>query len=141
MPLTAVPTLPANVDSAHRTVSPVSTSVSLAEHVAAGARIAGECCVARIDAGLAHCIAGVGVGHCDRAVVGAGDGDGERRARGRAVGILDGVGEHVLRRSALRQRIGVGIGIVERVAVAAVAVERERAIGAAHGVPTLPAVR
>ena len=66
----------------------MSTSVSLAEHVAAGARVSGECCVARIDTGLAHRIAGVGVGHRDRAVVGAGDGDGERGARGRAVGIL-----------------------------------------------------
>ena len=36
------------------------------EHVAAGARIAGECGVARIDAGLAHRIARIGVGHCDR---------------------------------------------------------------------------
>ena len=43
-----------------------------------------------------------------------------------------------MRRRALRQRIGVGVGVVERVALAAVAVDRERAVGAGDGCPTLP---
>ena len=132
MPLTACRHCRRCVDSAHRTgVAGVHIGV-VGEHVAAGARIAGECCVAGIDTGLAHRIATVGVGHRDRAVVGAGDGDGERGARGRAVGIAHRVIEHLGGALPLRQRIGVGIGVVEGVGVAAVAVERERAVGAAH---------
>ena len=83
------------IHSTHRTgVAGIHIGV-VAEHVAAGARVSGECCVARIDTGLAHRIAGIGVGHCDRAVIGAGDGDGERSARGGAVGIAHRVIEHL----------------------------------------------
>ncbi len=61
-------------------------------------------------------------------VVGAGDCDGELRGIGRAAHISDRVGEHVLTRRARHQRLGVGIGVVERVGPGAVGIERQAAV-------------
>src|SRR5688500_6830576 len=55
----------------------------------------------------------------NRPVLGAGDGDGQRRRVGGAELVAHRVGEHLGGGGALRQLVGVGIAVVERVAPAA----------------------
>ena len=74
-------------------------------------------------------------GHCGgsrqnhRRVVGAVDGDGQRRSRGIAVLVGDRVGKGLAQRFAGIEPLHRGQRIVERVGVGAVGVERDRAIG------------
>src|SRR6185312_5078554 len=103
------------------------------QHVAGCGGIAGEGGVAGVDAGLGDDIGAVHIGDGDRCVVGAGDGDGEGGG-GRGAEIVDhGVGELVGDDLALGQGVGVWIGIVEGVGVAAVGVDGDRAVGSGDG--------
>ena len=104
-----------------------------------GEHIAHRNGVARNDAGLDDRIARIGVGRRDRRIIGAGDGDGQRRRRGGAVEVHDRVGEHLGGGRALRDRVGVPIGVVQRVEVAAVGVDDDGAVDADHRRPDGPA--
>src|SRR6185369_10609366 len=70
------------------------------------------------------------VGGCNRRIVGAGDGDRQRRRAGAAVVVLVRVGKLVGGRLAFGQVLDRRVAVVERVGVAAVAVEMQLAIGA-----------
>ena len=70
------------------------------------------------------------IGDRDRGVVGAGDGDRQGRARGRAVLVGHRVIEHFGGARSLRQLLRVGVRIVECIGPAAVGVDRHRPIGA-----------
>jgi len=61
-----------------------------------------------------------------------GDGDGQVCDRGGAVLVARGVAEHVGGDLAEGQRIGVGIGVVEGIDVAAIGLERQRSIDPGH---------
>ena len=102
------------------------------QHVAGRRRIACKRGVERIDAGLGHDIARVGVSSRHGRIVGAGDGDGEVCGRGGVELVGHRVAEHVGHHGVLRQRLGVGIAVVQCVGVAAVGGDRDRAIGAGH---------
>ena len=73
----------------------------------------------------------VGVGHRDGdEVVGAGERNGERGGADVAVGVGDGVGEDVGGGLAGVERLHRRVGVVERVGVAAVGSQHQRAVGA-----------
>ena len=74
----------------------------------------------------------VGVGKRGRCVVGARDHDRQRRRRRRTVGVGDLVGEDVVDRLTCAERLHVRVGVVERIGVAAVGLQRQRAVAAGH---------
>lgn len=74
---------------------------------------------------------GAGVGDRLRQIVGAVDGDGQRRGVLQAAGVLDGVVEDVGDRFGRgMQRLDRGIGLIHQIGVGAVQIQRQRAVGA-----------
>ena len=72
-------------------------------------------------------------GHDGRCTIGlAVDGDSERARCRQVVRVLDGVVEHLGQRLAGVQRIDVGVGVVQHIAVAAIGVDGQRAVLARH---------
>ncbi len=63
-------------------------------------------------------------------VIGALDGDGQRRRRNIAVGVGDRVVEHLRQRLPRGQRLNQRIGVVQRIGVGAVGSQNQRAMGA-----------
>ena len=62
---------------------------------------------------------------------------GQRRGRDGAAGVGNGVAEGVGDDLTLRQSIGVGVGVVERIGPAAVGQERQRAVDADQRLPDI----